>query len=185
MMPNVADAWEDHPLSSLAIIRCYPWYHGKVMLMGDAAHATVPFFGQGMNCGFEDCSVMWELMKKHNEDWKKIGEEYQQLRKPNGDAVQDLSLQNYLVMRNKVSDPDFLLLQKIERRFSELYPDKYFPLYTMVSFTNIEYRTALEKGNAQENVIKDLISKYGINHETPIATIDEIIHQQMTKNVLN
>jgi len=63
MMPNVADAWGDHPLSSLAIIRCYPWYHGKVMLMGDAAHATVPFFGQGMNCGFEDCTVMWELMK--------------------------------------------------------------------------------------------------------------------------
>lgn len=184
MMPNVADAWEDHPLSSLAIIRCYPWYHGKVMLMGDAAHATVPFFGQGMNCGFEDCTVMWELMKKHNEDWKKIGEEYQVLRKPNGDAVQDLSVNNYLVMRNKVADPEFLLLQKMERRFSELYPDKYFPLYTMVSFTDIEYKTALEKGNAQENIIKELIKKHDINHDTSLEAIDEIIHQHMTKNVL-
>jgi kynurenine 3-monooxygenase len=127
---------------------------------------------------------MWELMKKHNEDWKKIGEEYQVLRKPNGDAVQDLSVNNYLVMRNKVADPDFLLLQKIERRFSELYPDKYFPLYTMVSFTDIEYKTALEKGNAQENIIKELIKKYDFNHTTPMTTIDDVIHQYMTKNVL-
>ena len=184
MMPNVADAWENHPLSSLAIIRCYPWFHGKVMLMGDAAHATVPFFGQGMNCGFEDCSVMWELMQKHKDDWSKIGEEYQVLRKPNGDAVQDLSVNNYLVMRNKVADPDFLLLQKIERRISELYPDKYFPLYTMVSFTNIEYKTALEKGNAQEATIKELISTHAITAETSIERIDEIIHQHMAKNVL-
>lgn len=184
MMPNVADAWENHPLSSLAIIRCYPWFHGKVMLMGDAAHATVPFFGQGMNCGFEDCSVMWELMQKHKDDWTKIGEEYQVLRKPNGDAVQDLSVNNYLVMRNKVADPDFLLLQKIERRISELYPDKYFPLYTMVSFTNIEYKTALEKGNAQEATIKELISTHAITAETSIERIDEIIHQHMAKNVL-
>lgn len=184
MMPTVANAWEDHPLSSLAIIRCYPWYSGKVMLMGDAAHATVPFFGQGMNCGFEDCSVMWELMQKHNHNWKKIGEEYQVLRKPNGDAVQDLSLQNYLVMRNKVSDPEFLLLQKIERRISELYPDEYFPLYTMVSFTNIEYKTALEKGNAQETVIKELIKKHEINPETTIKTIDEIIHSHMKKQTI-
>ena len=69
MMPHVADTWHDYPLSSLALIRCYPWTHGKAALMGDAAHATVPFYGQGMNCGFEDCSVMWELMQKHQEDW--------------------------------------------------------------------------------------------------------------------
>lgn len=184
MMPNVADAWEDHPLSSLAIIRCYPWYHGKVMLMGDAAHATVPFFGQGMNCGFEDCTVMWELMQKHKEDWKTIGEAYQVLRKPNGDAVQDLSLQNYLVMRNKVADKDFQLLQKIERRISELYPDKYFPLYTMVSFTDIEYKTALDKGNVQENAIKDLIIKNNITPFTSDLDIDSFIHQHMQSTVL-
>jgi len=179
MMPEVADHWENHPLSSLAIIRCYPWVHGNTALMGDAAHATVPFFGQGMNCGFEDCSVMWELMQKHQENWPDIFSEYQRMRKPNGDAVQDLSLQNYIVMRDKVADPDFLLLQKIERRVNFLYPDRYFPLYTMVSFTNIEYITALTKGNEQEEMIKKLIADHGISEETTEEHIDQIIHEFM------
>lgn len=181
MVPNIAEIWGNHPLSSLAIIRCYPWYHGKTMLMGDAAHATVPFFGQGMNCGFEDCTVLFELMKKHQEDWKKIGEDYQQLRKPNGDAVQDLSLQNYLVMRDKVNDPAFQLLQRIERRISELYPDRYFPLYSMVSFSDIEYKTALERGNAQEKMIRDLIETHQINNNTASEKIDHFIHEELGK----
>ena len=122
MMPNIANAWEDHPLSSLAIIRCYPWTHGKTALMGDAAHATVPFYGQGMNAGFEDCTVLWELMQKHKEDWNKVFEEYQLMRKPDGDGVQDLSLHNYYVMRDYVADPKFLLQKKIEAHFSEKHP---------------------------------------------------------------
>ena len=181
MMPNIADAWDQHPLSSLAIIRCFPWTHGKVALMGDAAHATVPFFGQGMNCGFEDCSVMWELMKKHGDNWPLIFKEYETMRKPNGDAVQDLSLQNYIVMRDKVNDPDFQLLQKIERRINFLYPDSYFPLYTMVSFTNIEYITALNKGNEQEKMIQNIIAEKGITANTSDADIDSLIHEFMSK----
>lgn len=177
MMPNVAEAWEEHPLSSLAIIRCYPWYHGKVMLMGDAAHATVPFFGQGMNCGFEDCSVLWELMQKHNEDWNKIGEEYQIVRKPNGDAVQDLSMLNYVVMRDKVADPEFLLQQKIERRIAELYPGKYFPMYSMVTFSNIEYQVALKQGNQQNEMVLGLIKQHNITDKTSDVEIDQFVHQ--------
>lgn len=177
MMPNVAEAWEEHPLSSLAIIRCYPWYHGKVMLMGDAAHATVPFFGQGMNCGFEDCSVLWELMQKHNEDWNKIGEEYQVVRKPNGDAVQDLSMLNYVVMRDKVADPEFLLQQKIERRIAELYPGKYFPMYSMVTFSNIEYQVALKQGNQQNEMVLGLIKQHNITDKTSDVEIDQFVHQ--------
>ncbi len=189
LMPQVADAWEDHPLSSLAIIRCYPWTHGKVALMGDAAHATVPFFGQGMNCGFEDCSIMWQLMQQYSSnengvntnDWPHIFDHYQNLRKPNGDAMQDLSKQNYIVMRDKVADPDFLLLQKIERRINFLYPQSYFPLYTMVSFTDIAYTTALEKGKAQEAMINKLIKTHHLTPQTNEATIDEIIHNFMGK----
>ncbi len=179
MMPTVADAWEDHPLSSLAIIRCFPWTHRKLALMGDAAHATVPFFGQGMNAGFEDCSVMWELMNKHMDNWPAIFKEYEKLRKPNGDAVQDLSLLNYIVMRDKVADPEFLLLQKIERRVNFLYSDSYFPLYSMVSFTNIEYQTALSKGQEQETMLQTLIKEKEITGVTSEEEIDSLIHDFM------
>lgn len=187
MMPNIADAWEDHPLSSLAIIRCFPWTHGKTALMGDAAHATVPFFGQGMNAGFEDCSVMYSLMKKHNEDWEKVFKDYELLRKPNGDAVQDLSLLNYIVMRDKVADPTFQLQQKVERRIAELYPGKYFPMYSMVSFSDIEYQVALKQGKEQDEMIQNLIKKNNINNDTNIQNIDELIHnffgeKTVTKN---
>ncbi len=183
MLPNIAEVWGNHPLSSLAIIRCFPWTHGKVALMGDAAHATVPFFGQGMNAGFEDCTVMMELMKKHKENWPVIFKEYERLRKPNGDAVQDLSLLNYVVMRDKVSDPDFLLQQKIERRMAELFPDKYFPMYSMVSFTEIEYQIALNKGKAQDAMIRDTIDRHHLTEDTPLEEIDDLIRHLFAERV--
>ncbi len=160
MMPNIGDAWEDHPLSSLAIVRCYPWTYGKTALMGDAAHATVPFYGQGMNCGFEDCSVMWDLMQKHGDDWNSIFEEYQQLRKPDGDGVQDLSLHNYHVMRDYVGDPNFLLQKKIEAHFSEKHPDKWLPLYSQVTFSHIRYSDAWKKGQEQDAIMKNVMAQF-------------------------
>jgi kynurenine 3-monooxygenase len=180
MMPNIAEAWEDHPLSSLAIIRCFPWTHGKFALMGDAAHATVPFFGQGMNAGFEDCSVMFSLMKKHNENWDAVFKDYERVRKPNGDAVQDLSLLNYVVMRDKVADPEFLLQQKIERRMAELLPGKYFPMYSMVSFSDIEYHVALNKGQEQDRTIQTLITRHNITDNTSQEEIDQFINNYFT-----
>jgi kynurenine 3-monooxygenase len=157
MMPNIADAWEDHPLSNLAIIRCYPWAHGKVALMGDAAHATVPFYGQGMNAGFEDCTVMNRLMQKHNENWEAVFEEYSIERKPDGDALQDLSLDNYFVMRDFVADPAFLLRKKIEAKFSELYPNKWLPLYSQVTFSNIRYSVAYNQGKKQTEIMDQVM----------------------------
>lgn len=160
MMPDIADKWGNHPLSSLAIIRCYPWTYGKTALMGDAAHATVPFYGQGMNCGFEDCTVMWQLMQKHKEDWPKVFEEYQFLRKPDGDGVQDLSLHNYLVMRDHVADPKFLLQKKIEAHFSEKHPDKWMPLYSQVTFSNIRYSEAWRVGQKQDEIMQKVMAKF-------------------------
>jgi len=176
MMPNIADAWEDHPLSSLAIIRCYPWTHGKTALMGDAAHATVPFYGQGMNAGFEDCTVLWELMQKHNENWKKVFEEYQLMRKPDGDGVQDLSLHNYYVMRDYVADPKFLLQKKIEAHFSEKYPDKWMPLYSQVTFSHIRYSEAWKKGQIQDAIMKKIM--------TEINNIEDKWNSQEVENAI-
>ena len=160
MMPNVGEAWNDHPLSSLSIIRCYPWTSGKVALMGDAAHATVPFYGQGMNSGMEDCSVMWELMQKHNEDWSKVFAEYQELRKPDGDGVQDLSLHNYYVMRDYVGDPKFLLQKKIEAHFSAKHPEKWLPLYSQVTFSDIRYSVAWKTGQKQDAIMKNVMAQF-------------------------
>jgi kynurenine 3-monooxygenase len=157
MMPNVGDAWEDHPLSNLAIIRCYPWTKGKVALMGDSAHATVPFYGQGMNAGFEDCTVLNNLMLKHQENWEKVFEEYSLTRKPDGDALQDLSLDNYYVMRDYVSDPDFLLRKKIEAKFSDMYPNKWLPLYSQVTFSNIPYSIAYKQGQVQNSIMDEVM----------------------------
>lgn len=157
MMPNIADAWEDHPLSSLAIVRCHPWAHGKTALMGDAAHATVPFYGQGMNAGFEDCTVLNDLMIKHNHNWSAIFDEYSRERKPDGDALQDLSLDNYYVMRDFVADPGFLLRKKIEAKFSTLYPEKWMPLYSQVTFSNIRYSVAYNQGQAQSKIMDEVM----------------------------
>lgn len=162
MCPDLLESWHANPLSSLAIMRCYPWTAGKVALMGDAAHATVPFYGQGMNAGFEDCRVMAELMEKHDEDWPTIFKEYQELRKPDGDALQDLSFHNYWVMRDYVADPKFLLQKKIETHFSSKHPDKWMPLYSQVSFSNIRYSDAWNTGVRQDDIMKKVMNKPNI-----------------------
>jgi len=162
MLPSIAESWENHPLASLAIVRCHPWTAGKVALMGDSAHATVPFYGQGMNAGFEDCTVMFELLEKHGENWPAIFEEYNRERKPDGDALQDLSLGNYFEMRDFVADPMFLLRKKIEAKFSGLYPDKWMPLYSQVTFSSIRYSVALKQGEVQRGIMDQIMEQSDI-----------------------
>lgn len=176
LVPNIHEIWHEFPLSSLALVRCYPWTKDRMVLLGDAAHATVPFYGQGMNAGFEDCFILNEKMKVHGDDYLAAFEAYQKQRKPNADAMQDLSLENYIVMRDLVADPDFLLLKKVEARINALYPEKYFPKYSMVSFSDIPYSTALNKGTEQEQIVKDIIENNGITEQTPIENIDQLIH---------
>jgi kynurenine 3-monooxygenase len=175
MFPGLIDSWHTHPLSSLAIIRCFPWTHGKVALIGDAAHATVPFYGQGMNAGFEDCSIMWELFQKHGDKWETIFKEFQEIRKPDGDAVQDLSVQNYYVMRDFVGDERFLLQKKIEERFSKLYPDKWTPLYSQVSFTSIRYSEAWQTGIKQDQIMKKVMDRSDINNVWDSKEVEDAI----------
>lgn len=179
--PNLIESWHDHPLSSLAIVRCYPWTKGKFALMGDAAHATVPFYGQGMNGGFEDCTVMASLMEKHNEDWPAVFKEYEKLRKPDGDALQDLSVHNYYVMRDYVADPQFLLQKKIEARFNELYPNKWMPLYSQVSFSNIRYSDAWNAGMRQDAIMKKVMDRPDIEQVWDSKEVEEHILELLEK----
>jgi kynurenine 3-monooxygenase len=160
LMPTLAEDYFANPTASLATIRCYPWSFGdKVLLLGDAAHGIVPFFGQGMNCGFEDCVVLDGLMSKYGEDWGKVFHEFEKLRKPDGDAIAELAIENYIEMRDKVADAKFLLQKKIEARFSEKHPDKWTPLYAMVTYrTDMRYSEAQQKGKEQEAIMQKIMA---------------------------
>lgn len=160
LMPTLIDDFMNNPTSSLVTVKCFPWtFDNKVALIGDAAHAIVPFYGQGMNCGFEDCVVLNDLIDKHSEDWDKIMPEYQQLRKPDADAIADLAIMNFIEMRDKTADPKFLLQKKIEARFNQKYPDKWIPLYSMVTYSpHIRYSVALKEGRRQEAIMEKIMA---------------------------
>ena len=163
LVPNLYEQWKTNPTSNLGIIRTYPWnVDDKGLLIGDSAHATVPFYGQGMNCGFEDCRILDNLLTKNEKDIKKCFEDFSKMRKPNGDGVQDLSMHNFIVMRDKTADPKFLLQKKIEKEFSNLYPKKWTPLYSMVSFSNISYEEAWKIGMKQEKIMKEIMDTENI-----------------------
>ena len=157
LVPNIYDQWQANPTSELGIVKTFPWNKNKVLLIGDSAHATVPFYGQGMNAGFEDCRVLSEMLDLYQSDYEKCFNEFSVIRKPEGDGLQDLSLHNFIEMRDKTADLNFLLQKKIEKKFSELYPDKWLPLYSMVSFSNIPYSKAWEVGQKQELIMKKIM----------------------------
>lgn len=158
MVPNLYEQWVTNPTSSLGIIKTFPWHvKDKAVLIGDSAHATVPFYGQGMNASLEDCRVLADLLEKYDMDLGKCFKEYSNLRKPDGDGLQSLSLHNFIVMRDKTSDPKFLLQKKIEQKFTNLYPEKWIPLYSMVSFTNIPYSKAWKIGQKQEEIMRHIM----------------------------
>lgn len=181
LMPALEDDFFNNPTSSLVTVKCYPWIReDKFALIGDAAHAIVPFFGQGMNCGFEDCSVLSKLIEEYKEDWKRILCEYQQLRKPDADAIAELALNNFIEMRDKVADPKFLLQKKIEAKLHEKYPRRWIPVYSQVTFNpQIRYSEALERGNKQEAIMREIMQQPDIQERWD----DDNLHQQIISQV--
>lgn len=177
LMPTLEEDFFSNPTSSLVTVRCYPWIReDKFALIGDAAHGIVPFFGQGMNCGFEDCSVLNGLMDKHGEDWTTILQEYQELRKPDGDAIAELALNNFIEMRDKVADPKFLLQKKIEARLHEKYPEKWIPAYSQVTFSpHIRYSEALKRGKMQEAIMQEVMALPGIEEKWGSEEVEKYI----------
>lgn len=160
LLPNFDEDWARHPTSSLVMTRCYPWnIGGRVALMGDAAHAIVPFYGQGMNSGMEDCTVLDELMGAHGEDWEGMFGRYTELRKPAGDAILELALRNYIEMRDKTGDQQFLLQKRIEARLAQRYPGRWLPLYSQVTFSHTPYHEALAAGKRQDEIMAKVMDR--------------------------
>ena len=160
LMPNFDQDWEQNPDSSLVIIRCFPWTrNGKVALIGDASHAIVPFYGQGMNSGFEDCFVLDRLLDEYGDNWDDMLKAYEIERKPDGDAIADLAMRNFVEMRDLTGDPNFLLQKKIEAKFSKKYPEKWTPLYSLVTFSpEVRYSEAHALGKRQDELMAEIMA---------------------------
>jgi kynurenine 3-monooxygenase len=157
LIPDLQQQFKVNPTSSLVTIKCGPWNYGNTMLIGDACHAIVPFYGQGMNAGFEDCYLFDQLLQEVNMPLEAIFQQFQANRKKDADAIADLALHNFIEMRDLVADPEFLLRKKIEARLHQLYPDKWLPLYTMVTFSHIPYAVALATGKKQKAIMDQLM----------------------------
>ncbi len=166
-MPDIFEDFCANPTSSLGTVKCYPWQiNGKFLLMGDAAHAVVPFYGQGMNASFEDVVILDELMDKYDGDWKQILPEYQLIRKRDTDAIADLAVENEYEMRDATANPTFLLKRKIELHLEQNHPD-YFSKYSMVTFReDLPYSIAMEKGRKQDAILMEYAEK--------LENIDEV-----------
>jgi len=177
LMPTLAEDFFTNPTSSLVTVKCYPWVkEDKLALMGDAAHAIVPFYGQGMNCSFEDVVVFDECVEKYFPNWTKVFDEYQKLRKPNADAIADLAVQNYYEMADKVGDKEFLHKKHIEHDLSDLYPEKYKSQYELTTFSLSSYSYALNQGKKNDALIDRIIADKAEDKIKDAAYMDTLWH---------
>jgi len=154
IMPTLLEDFRQNPIGSLMTIRCAPWsYRDKVCLLGDAAHAVVPFYGQGMNAAFEDCVVLDECLEKFPDDRERAFAEYFSRRKENADALADLAIGNFIEMRDKTASRTFRAKKKLDHLLEGALPGIYLPLYTMVTFTRIPYAMAAKRARAQDLLV--------------------------------
>jgi kynurenine 3-monooxygenase len=157
LMPNRIAEFNDHPVGFLGTVSASPWhYRGMAALIGDSAHAIVPFHGQGMNCCFEDCVEFDACMARHT-SWERVFAEFGALRKPNTDAIAAMALDNYLEMRERVAHPKFRLQQALSLELERRFPRRFIPRYSMVMFHHeIPYQTALQRGTVQAELLAEL-----------------------------
>ena len=154
LMPTLLEDFRQNPTGSLVTVRCAPWYYrDKVCLLGDAAHAVVPFYGQGMNAAFEDCVVLDECLKKFPDDRERAFAEYFECRKENADALADLAVGNFIEMRDKTASRAFRAKKKLDHLLEAALPGTYLPLYTMVTFTRIPYANAARRARLQDRIV--------------------------------
>jgi len=148
-----------NPTGSLATIRCGPWYYqDRVVVLGDAAHAVVPFYGQGMNASFEDVLVLDECMARHKPNWGAAFKEYFEIRKRDVDTLADMAIANFVEMRDHTGSRKFLWKKKKERILHHLFPKQYIPLYTMATFTRMSYAAAVDRAKKQDVVVARIVA---------------------------
>ncbi|MEM0997527.1 MAG: NAD(P)/FAD-dependent oxidoreductase [Bacteroidota bacterium] len=175
LIPDFAEEFTANPTADLVTVRCSPWvYRDKVALLGDAAHAVVPFYGQGMNAAFEDCTVMHECIQA-SRDWQTAFERYNSRRVANGQAIATLAQEHYIEMRDSVGDSDWLLRKAIEFRLERTFPERYISLYEMVSFTRTPYAEAMRKGEINEQILHTLAEDIDHADHADLAQAEQLI----------
>ena len=157
LMPDWVEDFFGNPTGRLGTVRCQSWhFEDKCLLLGDAAHAIVPFHGQGMNCAFEDCMELDRLLDAHDDDWGKVNLEFGGSRKPDADAIAQMAIENYTTMRSTVTDPKYGLKKAIGFELERRLPELFIPRYSMVMFHDMPYSEALEKGEIQRAILDEL-----------------------------
>lgn len=177
LMTGLLDDFEQNPASSLVTVKCFPWVKQKTLIIGDASHAIVPFYGQGMNSGFEDCRILNQMLDQHDDNWDVVFKEFNQTRKADADAISDLALQNFVEMRDLVADKQFLLRKKIEARLHQLYPERWIPLYSMVTFNeDIRYSEAQIIGQKQKAIMDKVMKTPDLESNWEQLDYDTIVN---------
>jgi kynurenine 3-monooxygenase len=182
LMPALADNFSANPTGAMLTIKCSPWHvEGRTLLVGDAAHAIVPFFGQGINCGFEDCTCFLEILdRRPGADWQDVFREFEEARKINTDAIADLAVENFVEMRHRVADPRFLFRKKVELALEAKYPRLFVPKYAMVTFHRIPYATALRRGQVQDVMLTELCNGVNRLEDLDWGKADKLIRRELT-----
>jgi kynurenine 3-monooxygenase len=181
LIPTLEDEFFGNPTGVLGTVRATRWASpdGNALLLGDAAHAIVPFHGQGMNAGFEDCGELLRLLDKHREDWAAVLPEFESIRRPNGDAIADLALENYITMRDSVLDPRFQLKKLLGFELERRIPDVFVPKYSMVMFRNIPYHVVKKRGEQQEILLERLIGPAGKLAEIDLQAAETFTRREL------
>ncbi|MFN4081229.1 MAG: FAD-dependent oxidoreductase [Saprospiraceae bacterium] len=181
LSPNLLQEFRNNPTASLVTVYCSPWqWQGRILLLGDAAHAIVPFYGQGMNAGFEDCTILDAMYDEFDGDWSRIIPEFARRREPAGAAIAELALRNFIEMRDLVADPKFLLRKKIAAHLHEKYP-AFLPVYTLVSFTNTPYHEALAEDDKQNAMFGEILALDDIENRWQGPEVEALLRKWYPK----
>jgi kynurenine 3-monooxygenase len=181
LMPHLTQQFFDNPTGSMVTVKCSPWSAcGKTLLLGDAAHAIVPFFGQGMNCAFEDCTYFLDLLDKCGPDWPRLFREFEDARRADTDVIADLANENFIEMRDKVGDPRFLFKKQVELALEARYPKIFVPRYAMVTFHRLPYTLARSRGEIQDRLLSAICDSIHSVAEIDWPKADALIQRELT-----
>ncbi|MGX5203077.1 FAD-dependent oxidoreductase [Aliikangiella sp. IMCC44632] len=186
LLPSLQNDFFNNPTGSLSTVKCSPWhYKDKALLLGDAAHAIVPFHGQGMNCGFEDVYQLDQLIAQSAHDWESVFSQTEKLRKPNADAIATMAIENYITMRDSVNDAQFILKSKIAFELEKRFPDYFCPRYSMVMFHRLPYAEAYQRGIIQNKILAQLSENLTKIEQVDWQRAEQLVTEQLAKLNLN